>query len=93
MVDKLSKVLQDIQNNATGLYQYTNGDVEVVIEEDEHTFTTLTVGDLLGSSTCVFGKSEEHKVINFPDGKTLGEFLNDPFEFNEWFCNNIKIKK
>ena len=92
-LDNLSTSLTDIQSKCIGLYQHFIGmNIELVVEEDEHTFQTVTIGDLFGKSTTTFGKDSANPIIYFEDNKTLAEVMKEPFKFNEWFCKNIEIK-
>jgi len=88
-IDNLNIALQLTQFSVIGLFEFAHGEIECVVEEDEHTFTTISVGSLLGISTDHRPKSE-YSFIKFPEEyKTLGMFLNKPFEFKEWYDKNF----
>lgn len=81
-IDNLFNCLKEIQNIVIGVYKCGDS-VEVVIGEDEYTFTTLNIGDLLGLSTSKYNKPG-HTFTSIPDGKTLGESLNTPDKLFDW---------
>ena len=81
-IDNLINCLKEVQNNVIGVYK--RGDlIELVIDEDEYTFTTLHIGKLLGLSTTLHSK-HGHSFIPIPDDKTLGELLNTPDKLLDW---------
>jgi hypothetical protein len=82
----LSHILQATQGAVVGIFKHpmSKGDVEMVIENDEHTFTTITVGTFLGLQTCSYPKSKFQPIL-FPDGKRLSEMMENPQTFKEWY--------
>jgi len=86
MKTNLSNTLFEVQKEVIGIYQhFNNGTIELVILSDEYGFTTIVVGDLLGLSTNHYGNETVNRVSLFPDGKSLYEFMENPFEFSTWF--------
>lgn len=86
-LNRLSSSLSEIQDNTIGLFRHPlSGDtnVELVLEESNGTFNTVSIGNLLGMSTCSYG-TDNFNYIKFPDGKTMGELMNDPFEFQKFY--------
>ena len=87
MISRLGVSLSEAQNQCKGIYQpYFDSRLELVIEEDEVTFKTLTIGDLFGLqestySTDQFGKNIKH----FPDGKSLSEMMYTPHDLHKWY--------
>jgi len=92
--EKLANELVNLQSNCVGLYQhYSDSRIELVIEDNESTFVTVTIGDLFGLSTTTFGKSSARPIVYFPDGKSLSDMMKNPFSFNAWFVENITNNK
>lgn len=91
MIGNLGTELQHVQSQCIGLFKpHYNDRAELIIEENEHTIVTATIGDLFGLSTCTIAKDNPIGIIyNFPDGKTLSEMMDNPTEFNEWFITTI----
>ena len=83
----LQKSLVEVQSKTIGLFKiYGYKLVELIIEEDENTFTTIHVGNLLGISTVHYSKDAKiGRIIMFPESKTLSEMLEDPLAFDLWY--------
>lgn len=89
---KLSSALSEMQSVCIGLFYNTyTKSLEPVVDIGENTFVTVTVGSLFGMNTDYHPISEDDvaKITKFPEGKTLAEMLNKPYEFYEWF-NTLK---
>lgn len=88
MENKLSIALHELQSKTIGLMM-VHGKIELVIEDDEMV-KTISIGSLGGLSTNHYSINHLN-YIKFPDKyKNLSEFLNEPFEFNEWYNINFK---
>ncbi len=81
--------IQDVQSKIIGLYKVPYGGlVDLVFEENEYTFHTLRVGNLLGTTVQSRSKAVS-SFIKFPDNKNLKEMLDNPFMFDKWYKENI----
>lgn len=87
---ELNKELRLIQEQAIGV-ACIYGQDELVIKECEHTFTTISIGMLLGCSTTSYPK-EIFGFKRFPNNKTLSEMMNSPLAFHDWCKENLKSK-
>ena len=89
MEKELSHTLHELQSKTIGLVMFF-GKIELVVEDDGIIAKTISIGSLGGLSTNTYSK-KHLKYIKFPDKyKNLSEFLNFPFEFNEWYNLNFK---
>lgn len=83
----LGGALRIIQAKVIGFFRHPGSNTdEMVVEEDEHTFTTIHVGSFLGLQTTIFPKSK-FQFIPFPGNKTLSDMMEDPLGFDYWYKN------
>lgn len=87
-MEELNKVLRlalnKLQEKTIGL-AYIGNTIELVVDEDEHTFTTILIGSLGGFSTNHYPKSN-FTFLRFPEKyNNLLEFLDDVYPFNDWY--------
>jgi hypothetical protein len=80
-----------LQDSIIGICNITKTSVECVIDEDEHTFTSIHIVDLLGLQTTVYSKST-NSFSKFPDNQTLLEVLDNPMIFAQWYAMQIPKK-
>lgn len=84
---ELGLVLDKLKACAIGIFKPNAKLRELVIYEEDDTFMTLHVTDLLGYTVNHYPKMNS-SFIRFSDTskyKTLGEFLKNPVEWAEWF--------
>ena len=80
--------LSELQEKTIGIAKI-HGNIEMVVEENEHTFKTLWIGNLGGLSECHYPKSQ-FQFENFPpDYANLSEFLQQPILFHNWYNEYI----
>lgn len=89
-MENLRRELLKLQSKTIGIHQPFN---ELVINEDEYSFTTIHLGSLGAFQTNHYPKSN-FKFVKIPEKYgTLGKLLDDPFEFSEWYKLNFSPKK
>lgn len=87
---KLKTALEELQSKCIGIANIHNN-IELVIESDKHSFSTVWIGKLGGVNTCHYSKSQ-FQYESFPiQYKTLSEFLNEPIEFHNWYKETFEI--
>ena len=87
---QLSNILTDVQDKVIGVADvYENK--ECVVEMNDTTVTTITIGTLLGLHQATYS-ADAIAVTLFPQNKTLGEIMDSPHVFHDWwneaFTNN-----
>ena len=88
--ENLQKELSLMQEKCIGLYYNPfMKTYNPVISETDFTFVVISIGCLLGLSTDHYSKNEDHKIIYFPDNKTLSELMENPMEFKHWYDENV----
>ena len=88
---QLSAALQELQKNTIGLFKpYASKRLELVVEENEHTIKSISIGDLGGYSTTMTPIGQG-LYKRFPEGMSLLSMKQDPFALNE-FCKQFKTK-
>ena len=98
MTDKQKKAIVDLkvasiqmQHVTIGLFKH-RGCVEPVVEYDEKSNMLRCI-----ATTRFFGYGDTHisadegEYIPFPDGKTMAQMLEKPFDWYHWYKDN-KIK-
>ena len=93
MISRLVVSLSEVQGTCTGIYQpYFDSRLELVIEEDEATFKTLTIGDLFGLQTSTYSTDQfGANIKHFPGGKSLSEMMYTPHDLHEWYSENFHV--
>ena len=86
---RLSVSLSELQENVIGIVKI-HGNIEMVVEENEHTFTTIWIGNLGGLSECHYPKSQfQFEVFplknNMKPYRNMAEFLTEPIKFHNWY--------
>jgi len=80
----LSNAMYELQSNVIGIVNI-HGTIELVVEENEHTFKSVHIGNLGGIATSHYPKSQ-FQFENFPvQFKTLSDFLKKPIQFHNWY--------
>lgn len=88
----LRNELNNLQHKTIGIFAQL-GYNELVIDEDECSFTTIYLGSLGAFQTNHYPKSK-FIFAKIPEKYgTLGKLLDEPFEFNEWYKLNDLTKK
>lgn len=89
ILNNLNNALVETQENIIGIVIRNGKDVTLLIEEDEHTAKTISIGLLGGLCTDYVPKAhDQFKVIRFPDGKSLAQMLKEPLDFHSWYEEN-----
>lgn len=82
--NKLISALQTAQSSAIGVFKPNGAKKWELVIDDNMVLTTISIGEFFGLSTSYI-PSSSGKYVKFPDGKTLINMMDDPFEFHE-FC-------
>lgn len=84
----LGHCLTFLQSKCIGIFILGPGvRPEMVVNETEYGFTSISISDYLGLSTSTYGK-EGKEIKRFPDNKSLTEMKADPFAFTQWLKDN-----
>jgi len=88
-MENLKNALMNLQFKTIGIAKI-HGGIELVIESDEYSFVTISIGDLGGLATCHYSK-QDFDFVQIPEKYgNLGSFLYEPCEFSVWFSDNFK---
>ncbi len=89
-LNNLKAVLSELDKQVVG-FAKIYGTIELVIDVNEHTFTTVLIGSLNGHTISGYPISTHGNTMTlFPDGKTLSQMKENPFVLND-FCKANKI--
>lgn len=89
--NNLINSLEEIRKQVIGICKI-HGNIELLVEKNKSTFTTISIGNLGGISTSHYSVEKYGFLIKrFPKKyKNMWEFLKDPIEFNYWWNEKFK---
>ena len=88
-MENLRNALSELQSKTIGIAKI-HGQIEMVIEDDNYSFKTVSIGSLGGLSTSYYPKSDfSFKRFDLTIDN-LANFLKTPHAFANWYNDNFK---
>lgn len=90
ILQNLHTYLCATQDIVKGVVIRNQKDITLLVEENEHIVTTISIGVLGGLTTDYIPKTHNSfKIVRFPDGKSLAEMMAEPMIFTEWYDKHV----
>ena len=86
-MENLRNALNELQSKTIGIARIYNH-IEMVVEDNEYSFKTITMGNLGGMGENYYPKPD-FNFVKIPEKYgNLRTLMNEPFEFSNWYNDN-----